>query len=390
LQEFLDTLFGRVEKPAVVLGKRLAVLAAEMDKEGTAKAVLAELGSVIGTYAAGAADAAVRDELGYACALAGDCARQLGDPAAVRRYYRAGADFGSTYAARTLVRSEEAARDWPALLEAGELFFPEGKGCGLAFSWKDRTRVMRCRVLARAMLGDVEAAGAAFDILEQHYSREDAYGALLEVLLRGLRDPDLPAVSAVLVDRIAGALAAWQGVRDGAAALDDRGWWDSLDDEWKIMLLANCRGPLPEIQITSRGDIPEIDADTLTAVLQSRMLRILTIRREFLDGDGEEDYKFLSVRSFFPLSRLQHLEVLSAQDQRYAYSLVPLSGLAHLRVLNLAGTRVDDLAPLAGLQALEELSIKDSDVRDLSPLAGVAVPACLRLLAHFSGRPLSA
>ncbi|WNJ19668.1 leucine-rich repeat domain-containing protein [Pontibacter sp. G13] len=77
------------------------------------------------------------------------------------------------------------------------------------------------------------------------------------------------------------------------------------------------------------------------------------------------------------LHQVSGIEELDISEHPKIKMLDPLRMLVNLKVLNIAGTQVEDLAPLAGLLELTHLNFKRTPVADLGPLQ--ALPKVIRL-----------
>ena len=176
---------------------------------------------------------------------------------------------------------------------------------------------------------------------------------------------------------------------------DAQKWWDSLDNEWKKVLLMNDAELLNQQKASltsfrrpfrvkysghkaSDTGTPQISAEQLVRITNLECLfferwtpintlepirNFANLERLFFNGT--------SITSLEPIRNLTTLKKLSCHEN-FINSLEPISCLTNLEVLWFDKTAVNSLEPIINLKNLEELWCSETTISSLEPIRNLA------------------
>jgi Leucine-rich repeat (LRR) protein len=144
--------------------------------------------------------------------------------------------------------------------------------------------------------------------------------------------------------------------------IDQKRWWNSLDDEWKNIFMKaigdNEIYDLPS-QVERILNWTKLDCNS------SHITDLEPLKN--LKNLNELDISDTQVRNLKPLKNLKNLNELDISDTRVR-NLKPLKNLKNLNKLRMRLTQVRDLKPLKNLKSLNNLFVAVTQVSDLEPL----------------------
>ena len=182
--------------------------------------------------------------------------------------------------------------------------------------------------------------------------------------------------------------------------IDQKRWWNSLDDEWKKIFMEaigdheiyDLPSQVERILNLTKLDCNSSHINDLKPLKNLKSLKMLYLNMPVSDLEPLRNLKSLNELSIYntqvsdlePLRHLESLEILSISNTLIS-DLEPLKNLKNLEQLMMSHAEVSDLKPLKNLKNLENLYISYTHVSDLEPLKNLE---SLKVL-YFNNMPVS-